>query len=89
MGFFQTYYGKPNFPNTAPNKVISLTSKDFIAQPTGGFIATVNHGLGTQALIINVFDNNKKSLLECVTLKDNNTLEVYSEEAIDCTVVIK
>lgn len=88
MGFFQTTYGKPTFPNTVPNKVVSLTTENFVPQPTGGFVATVNHGLGSQSLIVNVFDDNKKSIMGCVTLKDDNTLEVYNEEAINCTVVI-
>lgn len=87
-GFFQTYYGKPNLPNISPNKVVSLTTENFTSQSTGGFIATVNHGLKTKALIVNVYDENGNSVLGCITLKDDNTLEIYNDEAINCTVVI-
>ena len=89
MGFFQTCYKKVNFHNTAPTTVILLTIGDFVPQPTGGFIATINHKLGTQAIIVSVYDENKKAIMGCVTLKDDNTLEIYNEEAINCTVIIK
>lgn len=88
MGFFQTPYG-PNYSNTSVNKVVSLTVEDFVSQSTGGFIATVSHGLETKALIVNAYGEDGKSILGCVTLKDNNTLEIYNEVAINCTVVIK
>ena len=89
MGFFQSSYGKVNFPNTVPNKTISLSAENFVPQPTGGFIATINHKLGTQELVVSVYDENKKAIMGCVTLKDNNTLEIYNEEAVNCTVIIK
>lgn len=89
MGFFQTHYSKSNTTNTALNKVVSLTTENFTSQPTGGFIATINHGLKTKALVVNIYDENGKSIMGCITLKDDNTLEVYNDEAINCIVVIK
>lgn len=87
-GFFNPSYGKANFPNTVPNKVVSLTTENFTSQPDGGFKAIINHGLNSNSLVVDVYGEDGKSILGCVTLKDNNTLEVYNEVAINCTVVI-
>lgn len=88
MGFFNSSYGKSNFPSTVPNIVKTLTVNNFTSQPDGGFKATINHGLNSNSLVVDAYGEDGKSILGCVTLKDNNTLEIYNEVAVNCTVVI-
>lgn len=76
-----------NMLNYSP-KVKTLNSSDFVSQTNGGYVATVTHEFNSKTIIVNVYDNEDKMVFAGVTLKDNSTIEIYNETAIDCTVVI-
>lgn len=55
---------------------------------SGMYKATITHNLKSTNLITSIYENNKISMVNVINILDENSIEVYNDESIECKIVI-
>ena len=70
--------------NISANEWTLVDSGDY----SGMYKATVIHNLNSKELIVAVYENGVSSMVNVVNILNENSIEVYNDEAINCKIVI-
>lgn len=93
-GFFNNIVGgsKGGTSISSPNYSKSILVGDWTLIDSGDYSglykATVTHSLKSTNLITSIYENNKISMVNVINILNENSIEVYNDEAIECKIVI-
>ena len=92
-GFFNIVGGSKGSTNvSSPNYFKNILVGDWTLVDSGDYSGmykvTITHNLKSTNLIISIYENNKISMVNVVNILNENSIEVYNDESIECKIVI-
>lgn len=92
-GFFNIVGGSNGSTSvSSPNYSKNILVGDWVLVDSGDYSgmykATITHNLKSTNLITSIYENNKISMVNVVNILNENSIEVYNDEVIECKIVI-
>ena len=92
-GFFNIVGGSKGSTNvSSPNYFKNILVGDWTLVDSGDYSgmykATITPNLKSTNLITSIYENNKISMVNVVNILNENSIEVYNDESIECKIVI-
>ena len=98
MGFFHRPVGgnggggTPSSGSTVTNYSKNITANEWALVSSGDYSglykATVIHNLKSTNLITSIYEDNKISMVNVINILNENSIEVYNDEVVECKIVI-
>ena len=91
MGFFfKPVCGNADGTVVSYSKNISASEWTLVdsGDYSGLYKATVIHNLKSTNLITSIYEDNKISMVNVINILNENSIEVYNDEVVECKIVI-